>query len=143
MRESVYNLVKQIIDDETKTGDLNDLIKIRNYLNSILNEDGFDNEELIDKIDILTLPIIEAIPNCNLEKGLSQFVLKKYRRADSYVFDLITLSEYELHGIRGIGIKTLSAIEEEIVANNLKLGTIITEHDKQKLLEYARKEKQK
>lgn len=143
MRESVYNLVKQIIDDETKTGDLNDLIKIRNYLNSILNEDGFDNEELIDKIDILTLPIIEVIPNGNLEKGLSQFVLKKYHRADSYVFDLITLSEYELHGIRGIGIKTLSAIETEIAANNLKLGTIITEHDKQKLLEYARKEKQK
>lgn len=143
MRESVYNLVKQIIDDETKTGELNDLIKIRNYLNSILDENGFDNEELINKIDILTLPIIEAIPNINLEKGLSQLVLKKYHRVDSYVFDLITLSSSELHGIRGIGIKTLSMIENEIAANNLKIGTVITDHDKEKLLDYARKSKQK
>lgn len=134
-KEKLYKMIEQNCNVE-------ELKEIKQYINHLLSEKvKFDNPEIDQHLDLLTMPLTELIDDDYLINGVSKIISKKKKRATPYVFDLIELKHKEVATIRGIGLTGYSKIEELLEKNNISLEFLISKQDEEKLLQTIKEKK--
>lgn len=134
-KAKLYKMIEQNCNVE-------ELKEIKQYINHLLSEKvKFDNPEIDQHLDLLTMPLTELIDDDYLINGVSKIISKKKKRAIPYVFDLIELKHKEVATIRGIGLTGYSKIEELLEKNNISLEFLISKQDEEKLLQTIKEKK--
>ena len=138
MNKEEFNIMTGIIDNATDNNDLDDLRKVRNYLNKKIvkleSNDYFKEEEY----EILTQDLKGFLNGKILDSSFKRLsfvvaVMNIRRKNSVYVFDTIGLDESTLMKHSGIGQSTIE--EYEMILNNygLSMNMELAETQKEKL----------
>lgn len=145
MNKEEFNIMTGIIDNATDNNDLDDLKKVRNYLNKKIvkleSNDYFKEEEY----EILTQDLKGFLNGKILDSSFKRLsfvvaVMNIRRKNSVYVFDTIGLDESTLMKHSGIGQSTIE--EYEMILNNygLSMHMELTETQKEKLENFRQEE---
>lgn len=145
MNKEEFNIMTGIIDNATDNNDLDDLKKVRNYLNKKIvkleSNDYFKEEEY----EILTQDLKGFLNGKILDSSFKRLsfvvaVMNIRRKNSVYVFDTIGLDESTLMKHSGIGQSTIE--EYEMILNNygLSMNMELAETQKEKLENFRQEE---
>ena len=145
MKKEEFNIMTGIIDNATDNNDLDDLRKVRNYLNKKIvkleSNDYFKEEEY----EILTQDLKGFLNGKILDSSFKRLsfvvaVMNIRRKNSIYVFDTIGLDESTLMKHSGIGQSTIE--EYEMILNNygLSMNMELAETQKEKLENFRQEE---
>lgn len=145
MNKEEFNIMTGIIDNATDNNDLDDLRKVRNYLNKKIvkleSNDYFKEEEY----EILTQDLKGFLNGKILDSSFKRLsfvvaVMNIRRKNSVYVFDTIGLDESTLMKHSGIGQSTIE--EYEMILNNygLSMNMELAETQKEKLENFRQEE---
>lgn len=79
-KEKLYKMIEQNCNVE-------ELKEIKQYINHLLSEKvKFDNPEIDQHLDLLTMPLTELIDDDYLINGVSKIISKKEKKSNSLCF---------------------------------------------------------
>lgn len=152
MSEEDYKIITKIIDADIEAKNLEDLKKIKNYLDSKIGSfrEPFINVQ--DYYDILTMKLRDFLNENITSKGFKKvhflMAIKKFKKLDSYdevyVFDTIGINrKMILKSGNNIGEKSLDIFEEALRSYGIERSGRIQIEEREKLNDFRKKEKRK
>ena len=148
MTNEQYNEIIKLIDNDVKNKNYEHLTMLKNYLNETMYE--YDNPEIKDNIDLLTMNLKSFLEEINLGDSKSNFLFDEFRLKyasdcnlfniediDVYVFQMLMFEKEEVAKMRFWGDVSVEKFTKILNDLGLNFGMKISSNDQKKLLEYA------
>ncbi len=148
MTNEQYNEIIKLIDNDVKNKNYEHLTMLKNYLNEAMYE--YDNPEIKDNIDLLTMNLKSFLEEINLGDAKSNVLFDEVRLkyasdcnlfniedVDVYVFQMLMFEKEEVAKMRFWGDVSVEKFTKILNDLGLNFGMKISSNDQKKLLEYA------
>ncbi len=148
MTNEQYNEIIKLIDNDVKNKNYEHLTMLKNYLNETMYE--YDNPEIKDNIDLLTMNLKSFLEEINLGDSKSNVLFDEVRLKyasdcnlfniediDVYVFQMLMFEKEEVAKMRFWGDVSVEKFTKILNDLGLNFGMKISSNDQKKLLEYA------
>lgn len=148
MTNEQYNEIIKLIDNDVKNKNYEHLTMLKNYLNEAMYE--YDNPEIKDNIDLLTMNLKSFLEEINLGDAKSNVLFDEVRLkyasdcnlfniedVDVYVFQMLMFEKEEVAKMRFWGDVSVEKFAKILNDLGLNFGMKISSNDQKKLLEYA------
>ena len=137
-----------MIDNDVKNKNYEHLTMLKNYLNETMYE--YDNPEIKDNIDLLTMNLKSFLEEINLGDSKSNVLFDEVRLknvhnynsfntedVDVYVFQMLMFEKEEVAKMRFWGDVSVEKFTKILNDLGLNFGMKISSNDQKKLLEYT------
>ncbi|MCI9234034.1 MAG: hypothetical protein HFH08_05545 [Bacilli bacterium] len=151
MKQRDYNKIRALVWEERKSGNMDSLIELRDFLNEQINLGKPDMEEIIqtsseeERPDILSLELEEflTVPTYGIKFFRNDLVkaIKKIKRLKRTVLvvDSIGIGKNILLQEKGVGARTVGKYEHALNKYGYSLNRPLSEEQKERFKVYQKK----